>query len=291
MQQNVGLLLEGGGMRCAYTAGVLDLLLDKNIHIPIVSTASASALIGSSYVSRQRDRNYLILKDLGTNPESVSFRKMLKDRELFGVGYIFDQIPRKIVPLDFTAFSQSPSTLIIATTEINTGKPIYFEQYRSKEELLAITRASCSLPVFAPIVHYNGLELMDGGISDPIPIKPLLEKGITKHIVVLTRSKGYIKRKLRLNWFFKRVFKNKPKLVKLLRERHNYYNETMKLLLEMEKNNEVFFIQPEKPLMLSRFGKNSKRLYDSYVQGYREAEKKLPELEKFLKSKSYKKIS
>ena len=191
-------------MRCAYTAGVLDLFLDKGIEFPIVATASAGALIGSSFIAKQRERNYQILKKVSENPTSVSFLKMIQERELFGMDYIFDKIPRELVPIDFGLFQASASKFIIGTTDINTGKPFYFSQYNSMDELIRIIRASCSLPVLASSIFHNEIELMDGGVSDPIPIKPLLESGLKKNVVILTRNKGYIKKGTKLNWFFKR---------------------------------------------------------------------------------------
>ncbi|WP_234032403.1 DUF6363 domain-containing protein [Lentibacillus cibarius] len=123
---------------------------------------------------------------------------------------------------------------------------------------------------------------MDGGVADPIPIRPLLARGLKKHVIVLTRNKGYVKKASKLNWFFKHVFKDKPELIKLLRNRHQRYNETMQALINMEQRNEAFIIQPEQPLAASRIEKNSQKLESLYEQGYQEAEKKFPALQHFL---------
>lgn len=269
-------------MRCAYTAGVLDLFLDKGIEFPVVATASAGTLIGSSFITKQRDRNYKILEAVGKSPESISFLKMIREKELFSMEYIFDKIPRELVPIDFDAFQGSASKFIIGTTNIDTGRPIYFDQFDTLEDLIRITRASCSLPVLASSVVDQKVELMDGGVSDPIPIKPLLEQGLKRNVVILTRNKGYIKKGTKLNWFFRRFFREKPELIRLLRDRHLMYNQTMQILLEMEKRQEVFFIQPEQPLRASRIEKNHKKLENLYMQGYAEAKNKIDSLKRFI---------
>lgn len=284
LEGNTGLLLEGGGMRVAYTAGVLDLFLDKGIEFPVVATASAGALIGSSYITKQRERNYRMLAEIGGNPKSISFKRMIQERELYSMDYIFNQVPNEIAPLDFEAFSQSISKFIIGTTDINTGHPIYHDTYDTKEDLFKIIRASCSLPVIASSVSYQDLDLMDGGVSDPIPIKPLMDKGMKKHVVILTRNKGYIKKGTKLNWLFKRIFYNKPQLQRLLQDRHLMYNQTMQNLLDMEKRNEVFIIQPEVPLAATRIERNIEKLQNLYVQGYKEAEMKSEALKQFLQN-------
>ncbi|WP_281252964.1 patatin-like phospholipase family protein [Oceanobacillus senegalensis] len=284
-------MLEGGGMRSAYTAGVLDFFLDEEFEFPVVATASSGALIGSSYIAKQRTRNYQILQAVGNNSKSVSVINWLRNREIFNMDYIFDQIPRDIIPLNYQSFTQSPSTFIIGTTDIQTGKPLYFNRYETIDDLLTITRASCSLPVLAPSVRYQGKELLDGGISNPIPIHPLITQGIKKHIVVLTRNRGYIKKATKLNWFFQRLFKNNPELVRILRDRHILYNQTMHLLYEMEKRNEVFILQPERPLRAARIEKNKEKLEELYNQGYEETKAKKEILLAFLESQTQDKTS
>lgn len=283
MLDDVGLVLEGGGMRSAYTAGVLDFFLDKEMEFPLVSTASAGALIGSSFIAKQRERNYEILTTLGKNPESISYRRVLRQKDLFGMDFIFDKIPNELIPFDFDSFSQANSKFVIGTTNIDTGKPIHYDTYQTKDELLKIIRASSSLPILAPSVSFKGNNLMDGGISDPIPIKPSMDNANKKHIVVLTRNRGYVKKATKLNWLFKRAFKDHPAFAKALKERHITYNKKMKMLLEMEERGEVFIIQPEEPLVASRIERNKSKLNNLYTQGYREVEKKRSALDNFLK--------
>jgi len=282
LTDNTGLLLEGGGMRCAYTAGVLDFFLDHQIEFAHVATASAGAIIGSSFIAKQRERNYHILKLITQNNDFISFKRMMQEKELFGMDFIFDKIPNQLAPLDFDSFANSNTTFSIGTTDINTGYPLYFDNFDTKEDLFTVTRASCSLPVLASSTHYKGNDLMDGGVSDPIPIRPLMAKGLKKHVVVLTRNRGYVKKRSALNWLYKIIFKNKPALKQLLHDRHILYNQTMEKLLEMEKRNEVFIIQPEMPLVASRIEKDNHKLEDLYIQGYREAEQKEDALKEFL---------
>ncbi|HLR63013.1 MAG TPA: patatin family protein [Lentibacillus sp.] len=277
-------MLEGGGMRCAFTVGVLDYFLDQQIEFPSVATASAGALIGSSYIAKQRDRNTNLLAAIGKNRGTISIIRLLQKKELFSMDLIFDKLANHTFPLEFQSFSQANSRFIVGTTDINTGKPVFYDQFDKQKDLSTIIRASCSLPVLAPSIDYNGKKLIDGGVSDPIPITPLIEQGFKKHVVVLTRNKNYVKKPTKLNWFYKRMFKDKPELIKLLRDRHSLYNETMKKLRTMEQRNEVFIIQPEKPLDASRIEKSHRKLEALYYQGYQVAKEKHQELLNFLQS-------
>lgn len=282
MLNNVGLVLEGGGMRCAYTAGVLEFFQTKGITFPLVSTASAAALIGSYYIAKQTGENYRILQELMKNRALISYQRLIRRKELFSMDFIFDKLLNHLVPLDFGAFIQANTEFVVATTDLNSGKPIYHDTYASKEALLKIIRASSSLPLLAPSVSFQGKHLMDGGISDPIPIQPSLNKGYKKHVVVLTRNKGYVKRATKLYWLFKKVFRNNPEFALRLKERHLKYNQTMKMLTNMAKRNEVFIIQPEQPLAASRIERNRGRLHHLYHQGYQEAEHQFQALLHFL---------
>ncbi|ENH97576.1 hypothetical protein J416_06178 [Gracilibacillus halophilus YIM-C55.5] len=282
MIDDTGLILEGGGMRGAYTCGVLDFFHDQQLDFPLVSTASSGALIGSSYVANQRGRNHKILQELLKNKESISFKRMILEKELFNMDYIFNQIPNQIVPLDFESFSTSAKSFVIGTTNLYDGNTIYFDQFRTEQDLLKIIQASSSLPILSKGVLYNQKKLMDGGISDPIPIQPSIDKGYQKHVVILTRNKGYVKKPTKLKWLFQTVFKEKPDFVRTLLYRHNKYNQTMAMLEELVKENRVFIFQPEQPLTVSRIDKNHNKLEELYIQGYEEAKARYDELLFFL---------
>ncbi|UOR13003.1 patatin-like phospholipase family protein [Halobacillus amylolyticus] len=279
-----GLVLEGGGMRGAYTAGVLDFFLDEDIHFPYVVGASAGACNGSSYVAGQRGRNYEVMVEYGDHPEYISFKRMFTNRQLFGMDFIFDKLPNQLVPFDYDSFLARTTEFVVGTTNMRTGEPQFFDHFPDRISLLKVMRASSSLPLIAPSISYLGEELMDGGIADPIPLQPSVEAGNRKHVVVLTRNDGHIKKKLKLNWYFNRKYKNFPKFAQALRNRHQKYNNTMSQIKKMEEDQQVFILRPLRPLQVSRIEKNRDRLHQLYMQGYQEAEQQSDELAKFVQS-------
>ncbi|MBX0356647.1 patatin family protein [Halobacillus sp. Nhm2S1] len=279
---DVGLVLEGGGMRGAYTAGVLDFFLDEDIHIPYVVGASAGACNGSSYVARQRGRNYEVIVEYGAHPEYISYKRMITKRQLFGMDFIFDKLPNQLVPFDYDTFLQQKTRFVVGTTDMNTGEPVFYDRFPDRESLLKVIRASSSLPMVAPSIQYEGRELMDGGIADPIPMQASERDGNKKHVVVLTRNDGYIKGKMKAGWYFNRKYKKFPLFAKALLERHVRYNQQLQKVKEAEQNGDAFVIRPLKPLKVSRIERNRDRLHDLYAQGYEEAEAHAIRLERFL---------
>ncbi|ELK44578.1 MULTISPECIES: patatin family protein [unclassified Halobacillus] len=284
--ENTGLVLEGGGMRGAYTAGVLDYFLDENIQFPYVVGASAGACNGSSYVAGQRGRNYEVIVEYGSHPEYISYKRMFTKRQLFGMDFIFDTLPNQLVPFDYDAFLKQDTTFVIGTTDMESGAPVFYDKYPDRSSLLQLIRASSSLPMIAPSIAYDGRQLMDGGIADPIPLDRSMEDGNKKHVVVLTRNDGYIKGKMKGAWYMNRKYKQFPLFARAMIERHIKYNQQLKLLKEMEEEGSVFIIRPKEPLKVGRVEKNRERLHQLYVQGYEEAKQSEELLASFLEKES-----
>ncbi|SDJ75848.1 patatin-like phospholipase family protein [Sediminibacillus albus] len=282
--EDIGLVLEGGGMRGAYTAGVLDYFHDSQIEFPFVSGASAGACNATSYVARQRGRNYKVLVEYGSHPDYISFKRALKQRELFGMDFIFDILPNQLVPFDFESFFTSNTTLTVSTTDIDTGEPVYYDSFQGNEDLLKVIRASSSLPMIAPSITYKGRNLMDGGIADPIPITPSIEAGNKKHVVVLTRNAGYVKKRMKFAWLFNHSYKQYPGLLKAMADRHERYNKAVQQLEEMERNEEVYIIRPKDPLLVGRVERKKEKLHALYLQGYKEAEAQGKQIRSFIET-------
>lgn len=279
---DVGLILEGGGMRGLYTAGVLDCLSDWGIHFPIVVSSSSSALIGSYYISKQKGKIYEAFNQLLDGRSLVSLKRMLTHQELFHMDLMFSILPTQLAPFDFNRFSESNALFLITTTDMASGSALYHDHYDTVENLFTLVRASSSLPVLSPSVLFQGRRLLDGGVADPIPIQPSIDRGYKRHLVVLTRNKGYIKKPEPYGWMYYGLFRQFPHLQHQLKERHHYYNQTTKRLIRMERDDEVFIIQPERPLIAGRTERNKRVLMQLYWQGYRETEQQKDALFRFL---------
>ena len=164
-----GLVLEGGGTRGSYTAGVLDVFLEKGIEFPSVYGISAGACNAVSYISKQPKRNLEIFYKYIGDERYLSVANLRKTGSLFGFGFIFGELSHQLVPLDYETFQNSPVKFRVGATNVVTGKVVYFD----KEDItfpMDVLRASASLPMISPIVDYKGYHLLDGGVACPIPI-------------------------------------------------------------------------------------------------------------------------
>jgi len=279
-----GLVLEGGGMRGAYTGGVLQYFMEQELYLPYVIGVSAGACQGCSYVSRQLSRNKAVTVDFAAHPEYISFKNYLRKRELFGMDLIFHDIPLKYIPFDFHTFRTAPQKFVIGTTDMETGKPRYYTKDQlGDEELLTVVRASSSLPFMAKPVHFQNQILMDGGISDPIPIQKSIADGNSRNIVILTRNKGYRKSKSKAPWLVKKTTQNEAFANSLI-NRYQVYNDTLDFVEQGQESGSIFVIQPSQPLEVSRIERDVTKLEKLYWQGYEDAKTHFPNLEKWLQS-------
>jgi len=278
-----GLVLEGGSFRGIYTAGVLDIFLDNNIEFDYVVGVSAGACHGGSFISKQRGRAYATNTDYINDKRYISFSNYFKTKSVFGMDFMFDEIPNKLYKFDMDTFGKSKTTFKIGATNVETGRPEYF----NKEELLkddkyTPLRASISIPIYTPIVEYNGKKYLDGGTSDPIPVRKAFLDGCDKVIVVLTRDRSYVKTKEKGRFIYKRKLKEYPNMIKTMDERHNVYNDTLEYIRKMERDGKVLVITPSVPLNIGRIERNAQKMEQIYNIGMDDTKNKLEDIKKFI---------
>jgi predicted patatin/cPLA2 family phospholipase len=270
---NSGLVLEGGGMRGVYTAGVLEYFLEKQLFFPYIIGVSAGACNGASYVSRQFGRNRQVTIDYVKHRDYISYRNLFLKKELFGMDFIFNKIPTELVPFDFETFNSAAEKFLVGTTDCITGESVYFEKNDITRDILKIMRASSTLPFMAPAIEHQGKILMDGGIADPIPIKKAQIDGVQKNVVILTKPKGYRKKKSSFSWLPNYVYKEFKGLNRALETRYRLYNETLDYIEELESKNKVYVIRPSRNLKVGRVERNPEKLTQLYEVGYEDAKK------------------
>lgn len=263
----IGLVLEGGGMRGLYTGGVLDALTDEKLLADYVVGVSAGACNGVSYVSGQRGRNLRINTVRVQDKRYVGLRNFIKTGSLFGMDFIFDEIPNRLEPFDYAAFQASPMEFEAGVSDVETGLPAYFGKEDIRDHSIVL-RASSSIPCFAPMVRYKGRDYLDGGASDPIPVRRALEQGCGRVVVVLTRERGFVKSPEPARRLYARKYRRYPGVVRMLDRRHTVYNQTLDYLRELEKEGRALVIAPEKPLGIGRYEKHVDKLRAAYDLGY-----------------------
>ena len=278
----IGLILEGGGMRGIYTAGVLDFFIDKNIEVDLVVGVSAGGCHAASYLSKQYKRAYHTNIDYLDNKEYISFRNLIKTGSIFGMDLMFNKIPNELYLYDHDAFYKSKSKFTVVTTNCETGKAEYITLTDMKKDIMYL-QASCSIPMFANIVEIDGYKLVDGGVADSIPIEYAIKEGCKKNIVILTRDKTYRKNKVKFSSLIRRKYKKYPNLVKSIENRHLNYNKSLDLVKELEDKGDALVIRPKSPVKVSQIEKDVDKLTKLYNEGYNDAKESYEKIIEFIK--------
>ncbi len=265
---NIGLVLEGGGMRGIFTAGVLDFFMENEIHFNYVIGVSAGACNGMSYISKQIGRSKRTYIDYIEDSRYISLTNLYKEKSLFGMDFIFQEIPNKLIPFDFEEFYSSKISFVVGTTNCKTGNAEYFNKNKFKRNFAKIVRASSSLPYVSPTVKIKDNLYLDGGISAPIPIKKSIEDDNYRNVIILTRPRGYVKRISVYHKLARVVYRKHKKLAHALSKRYIIYNNMLKYINKLEKEGRVFVIAPSEDIKISRIEKDKNKLEALYNEGY-----------------------
>lgn len=278
---DVGLVLEGGGMRGLYTAGVLDFFIEKKLQFAMCYGVSAGACHLVSYMSNQKGRAYRVSVDYLKDKNYCSTYSLLKTGDLFNVDMCYNQIPNELDPYDYEAGAKYPGKGIVVVTDIESGKARYVHVKDLRKDIIAI-RASASLPLVSRNVEINGRMYLDGGMSDSIPIKKSMRDGNVKNVVILTRPEGYRKKPTSNMSLMRAKYKDYPGVVRDMEQRHIVYNKTLDFVAKEEAAGRAFVFRPENLVKIDRIEKDPKKLRVLYLQGYYDAATRYKELRSFL---------
>ena len=277
----VGLVLEGGGMRALFTAGVLDALLDiKELDIDGIVGVSAGALFGVNYVSGQKERAIRYNKKYARDKRYMGFYSWITTGNAVNEEFAFYEIPFKLDVFDQEKFKQSKIDFYVVMTNVESGKPEYVlikDVFKQMEYL----RATSALPFASKIIEINGKKYLDGGISDSIPIDYCEGLGYDKIILVLTRPKNTHKED-KLNFLYKLVYRKYPNLVERLINMGKDYEIVLKKIKDLENKNKIFVIRPPQVLKIGRLEKNEDKIQNVYDIGLNTGIKEKENLLKYL---------
>lgn len=281
MKQQTGLVLEGGGMRGIFTAGVLDCFLENDIIFDECIGVSAGSCHGCSYASGQHGRALATSTSYLNDKRYCSLYSLITTGDLFGAEFAYHVIPNELNPIDNDAYERRGIRMWTVVTNCLTGKAEYHLMRNLRDEVDWV-RASSSLPFASRMVMLDGVPYLDGGISDSIPIAQSLRQGNTKNVVVLTQPKGYYKSKNKSGLLMKLKYRHFPELVEDMKKRHIVYNQTIGQLEKMEQEGKVLIIRPPQSLGLRRIEKDKEKLLAAYRVGYQTAQVLLPQIQQFL---------
>jgi len=277
-----GLILEGGAMRGMFTSGVLDVFLENGIEFDGAIGVSAGATFGCNFKSRQIGRAIRYNKRFAHDWRYCSVRSLIFTGDLYGADFCYNKLPNELDVFDVETYRKNPMEFYCVASDCVTGTPVYKKLESCDAHDLTWMRASASMPLASRVVKIDGYKLLDGGMTDSIPLKYFESLGYNRNVVILTQPREFQKKPASLMGMMKIMLCKYPKLVEAMKRRHIIYNEETSYVFEKADRGEVFAICPEKPLGISRTENNPDELQRVYDEGRRTALELLPKLRTFL---------
>ncbi len=279
-----GLILEGGAMRGLFTAGVIDVFIENGITFDGMIGVSAGATFGCNLKSKQAGRTLRYNLEYADEWRYGSIRSLFLTGDYYGKEFAYHELPTKLDVFDVKTFAENPMEFYVVTTDIDTGEPVYHKCETAGYADLEWIRASASMPVFAKPVYIGGRRMLDGGISDSIPVKAFEDMGYDRNVVVLTRPAEYRKKPMKgaALKFMSRYMRHWPRLLETMKNRAKTYNETVEEILRREQEGTLLVVRPPEDLGIKRTSHDREEFKRVYEIGRRTAEKQLDQIKAYL---------
>jgi len=271
MAMKTGLVLEGGGMRGLFTAGAMDVMMEHGIRFDGIVGVSAGATFGCNYKSHQVGRVLRYNVRFKDDPRYMGLRSLLRTGDLVAAEFSYHTLPNELDIFDFETYNSDPTEFHIVCTDALTGEPVYHRLDKMDDEALDWIRASASMPLVSRPVNLGGRLLLDGGISDSIPLRYFQSQGFGRNIVILTQPKGFYKQRTKLMPLFHLFMRRYPAIVQAMSRRHLMYNAELSYLEEQERLGNILLIYPQKTLPIGRTEQDEPKMRLVYSLGKKKA--------------------
>ncbi len=277
-----GLVLEGGAMRGMFTAGVIDVMMERGIRYDGLVGVSAGSSFGCNYKSHQPGRVLRYNLRFRNDPRYMGLLSLLTTGNLIGARFAYHVLPLELDVFDIKTFEADPMEFHVVCTDVDTGEAVYYVMDNVNHDSLEWLRASASMPVVTrPVRVDDGRRMLDGGISDSIPLKYFQECGFGRNVVVLTQPDDYRKAPAK-EWVFRRLMPGAPKIAEAMGRRHVMYNSQLDYVKSQVKAGNTFVIAPEAPLPIGRIEMNPRKMKLVYEMGREACRSAMPRLIRFL---------
>lgn len=293
MSSSVALVLEGGGYRGLFSAGVLDVFQENKLYgFESIWGVSAGAIGAVSFKSRQIGRTMRDILAFRDDRRFMSLYSLATTGNLAGAEFMYEEIQNVLDPCDNKTFNNNPLKMYAVASDVIYGTPVYQEVKEFPRDV-PMVQASASMPLVSRIVELNGRLLLDGGTTDSIPVAAALglsdavmPEGFTpaqKAVVILTQDPTYVK-----SGANERVavrshrYDNYPYYAQALATRAEKYNACREMVHQMAREGRIYVIEPQRPVEVSTSGASGQKCLELYLWGREEATRHLDEIRAYM---------
>ena len=274
--------MEGGALRGLFTAGILDVLMENGVRFDGLVGVSAGAAFGCNYKSGQSGRVIRYNKRFAHEWRYCSWRSWIATGDLFGGEFCYHKMPDELDVFDKETFDSNPMEYYAVCTDVETGEAVYKRLMKCSPETYEYIRASASMPMVSNIVEVGGRKLLDGGVTDSIPLRFFQQQGYERNLVILTQPADYQKQHNRLMPILRLWLHRYPKMIEALDKRHEMYNQQLEYVREEERKGNTYVIRPPEKLVIGHISHDENEMQGVYQMGRRVGEGRLKDIVEFL---------
>ena len=285
-----GLVLEGGGLRGAYTAGAVSWFLKEEIHFDYNVGISAGAQHLCNYLTGDVDYLKDISVTIGPGELKKGLKPLLTEGNLVSYDYLFDYVLKEVAPLDLDKLRASKVESEIGLFDLEAGKTVWINTKDIDKDYLELKAAS-TIPLAGKPVVIDGKKYVDAGAAYMIPIERSLEKNMDKHIVITTKPSTYVRKPTNFltNLYFFLFYNKFKEFRQLIKNRSDIYYRQKNKVDNLEKQGLALEIYPSKSFNIGRFGGDESQLEDLFQTGFDDCESRRSEIYNFIEEDSNKK--
>ena len=276
-----GLVLEGGAMRGLWTAGVTDVMMEHDIWPDGLIGVSAGAAFGCNYKSRQIGRAIRYNMQFAKDPRYSGWKSLLKTGDYFNAEFGYHIVPFEYDRFDIDSFAENPMEFTIVCTDVETGQAVYHKMDHVDYSELEWLRASASMPLASKVVEVDGWKLLDGGVSDSIPLEYFEKQGYKRNVVILTQPLGYQKKHNALMPLMRLALHKYPYFLKAMDERHMMYNYQLEYVAEAERKGQCLVIRPDENIPIGHLSKDANQMRHVYELGRAVGERYIDKIKEY----------
>lgn len=281
-RRKTGLVLEGGGVRGAYTAGALCWLAEHDLYFDYSVGISTGAAYLSFYVSHETKIAREMSTGFAVAPENVGVKALLKCGHFVDGDRIFTHYLKNVLGFDARKLRESDTVMEAGVYDLEKGETIYYSNQDMDDDLKLI-RAACSLPIASDVVNFQGRKLLDGGITKMIPIERAVEQGCEKILVITTKPADFVRKPA--SKFIKLLmgiaYRKYPSVKQDYQVRHLNYYKQMKLIKDLVEEGKALCVSPSATVKVNRFKGDPEKCMRMYQMGYQDMQEREKEILRF----------
>ena len=268
-------------MRGLWTAGVTDVMMEHDIWPDGLIGVSAGAAFGCNYKSRQIGRAIRYNTRFAHDSRYSGLKSLIMSGDYFNAQFGYHVVPYEYDLFDVAAFEQNPLSFTVVCTDVLTGQAVYHEMKHVDYDELEWLRASASMPLASRVVKVQGRRLLDGGVSDSIPLEYYERTGYDRNVVILTQPLGYQKEHNRLMPLMRLSLRHYPNMVKALDERHLMYNRQLEYVAQAEREGRCLVIRPDEKIPIGHISHDADLMRHVYELGRQVGERYVVKIKEF----------